>query len=269
MMAFWDTLTPLLEIATIAVILNYFLSFLWNTRAMDLMLGVVALLALYGASTLFDWFVLQKLLLVFFNVAVIAILILFQPELRLALSKLSLKGRRSHQGTDFDLFLDGLTNAVYQLAENRNGALIAMEHQDSLEEYAAQGVLLNAQFSPELLETVFDRNTPLHDGAVVIRNQIVVSAGVILPLADDSAQVARWMGTRHRAALGMSQASDALIVVVSEETGKVSIARDGMMTRGVKADRFKGILRSVFQPTKTSLMSGFSWSDWLPSQSHS
>jgi diadenylate cyclase len=262
-MTFWDTLTPLLEIAAIAVILNYFLSFLWNTRAMDLMLGLLVLLALYGCANILDWYVLQKLLLVFFNVAVIAILILFQPELRLALSKLSVKGRRASQGTEYDQFLDELTNAVYHLAEKRYGALIALEHHDSLEEYASQGVVLQAQFSAELLETIFDRNTPLHDGAVIIRNQMIVAAGAILPLADDSAQVARWMGTRHRAALGMSQASDAIVIVVSEESGKVSIAREGMMTRGVKPDRFKGIIRSVFLPSKTSLMQGFSWREWL------
>ena len=115
-MTFWDTLAPLLEIATIAVILNYLLSFLWNTRAMDLMLGLLVLLALYGAANILDWVVLQKLLLVFFNVAVIAILILFQPELRLALSKLSVKGRRASHGLEYDQFLDELTNAVYHLA---------------------------------------------------------------------------------------------------------------------------------------------------------
>jgi diadenylate cyclase len=266
-MTFWDTLAPILEIATIAVILNYLLSFLWNTRAMDLMFGLIALLALYGLSWLLDWLVLQKLLLIFFNVAVIAVLILFQPELRLALSKLPIKGRRSPQSTEFDLFLDGLTNAIYQLAEERNGALVVLEHHDSLEEYVAQGVALNAQFSPELLETLFDRNTPLHDGAVVIRNQILVAAAVILPLADDSAQVARWMGTRHRAALGMSQVSDALVIVVSEESGKVSIAREGIMTRGIKADRFKGIIRSVFLPAKGSLGTSSSWWDWIMQKS--
>jgi diadenylate cyclase len=262
-MAFWDTVTPLLEIATIAIILNYFLSFLWNTRAMDLMLGLLALLGLYGAANLFDWFVLQKILLVFFNVAVIAILILFQPELRLALSKLWVKGRRASHGSEFDQFLDELTTAVYHLADAREGALIAIELHDSLEEYCQHAVILNAQFSQELVETIFDRNTPLHDGAIVVRNQHIVAAGVILPLADDASQIARWMGTRHRAALGMSQASDALMIAISEESGKVSIAREGIMTRGVKADRFKGIVRSVFLPSKPGFMGSFSWREWL------
>ena len=268
-MTFWDTITPLVEIALIAVILNYLLSFLWNTRAMDLLLGLVVLICLYGAANLFDWPVLQKLLLLFFNVAVIAILILFQPELRLALSKLSLKGRRAPLGTEFDKFLEDLTNAVYHMAENRNGALIVLEHQDSLEEYAQKAVILNAYFSPELLETIFEGKAPLHDGAVLVRNQAILAAAAILPLADDGSQVARWMGTRHRAALGMSQLTDALVIVVSEETGKVSIAREGIMTRGIKADRLKGIVRSLFMPAKKGLLSGRSWRDFFPSSSGS
>ena len=263
-MTFWDTLTPLVEIAVIAMLVNYLLGLLWNTRAMDLILGLVVLVLLYGAANLFDWPVLQKLLLLFFNVTVIAILILFQPELRLALSKLSLKGRRAPLGSEFDKFLDELTSAVYQMAENRSGALVVLEHHDSLEEYAQKGVLLQAIFSSELLETLFEGNTPLHDGAVLIRNQQILAAAAILPLAEDSTQIARWMGTRHRAALGMSQLTDALVIVVSEETGKVSIAREGIMTRGIKSDRFKGIVRSLFTPAQKGLFGGKTWRDFLP-----
>src|SRR6185436_13003680 len=115
-------------------------------------------------------------------------------------------------------------------------------------EYADKAVLLNARFSPELLETIFITSTPLHDGAVIIRGTTIISAATILPLADDSTQLSKSMGTRHRAGLGISQITDALIIVVSEETGKVSIARDGIMTRGIKIDRFKGVIRSIFTP---------------------
>ncbi|MBT7461425.1 MAG: hypothetical protein HN685_01930, partial [Waddliaceae bacterium] len=126
------------------------------------------------------------------------------------------------------------------------GALIVLENQETLDEYVKKSVVLNADFSSELLESVFMTTTPLHDGAVIIRNSTILSAATILPLAEDTFQVTKSMGTRHRAGLGMSQTSDAIIIVVSEESGKVSLAREGIMTRGIKVDRFKGILRSVF-----------------------
>jgi len=239
---------PALEITIIAIMIYYFLSFFYNTRAMDLVFGLLAFLALFLLSSWIQLPVIQKLMLYFVNVAVIALLILFQPELRLALSKLSVKGKKFQEVSEFDKFLEGLSYVVYRLSEKRYGALIVLENQDTLDEYANKAVLLNANFSPELLETVFIPSTPLHDGAVIIRGSTILSAATILPLADDSTQLSKSMGTRHRAGLGVSQLTDALIIVVSEESGKVSIARDGIMTRGVKTDRFKGIIRSIFTP---------------------
>jgi len=256
-MKFFQLMVPGAEILIIAIMVYYLLSFFWNTRAMDLIFGLMAFLTLYAASTWFHLPVLQKLMLYFVNVAVIALLIIFQPELRLALSKLSVKGKKYREITEFDKFLDGISQSVYRLAERRIGALIVLENQDSLEEFANKAVILNAQFSPELLESVFITTTPLHDGAVTIRGTTILSAATILPLADDSSQLSKSMGTRHRAGLGISQLTDALIIVVSEETGKVSIARDGIMTRGVKMDRFKGIFRSIFTPPKTTIETSF------------
>lgn len=241
-----ESLRPFVEIIIIAVMLNYLLSFFWNTRSMDLMLGVIAFLAIFAFSSWFNLPILHKILLLVSNVAVIAILIIFQPELRVALSKLSWKGRRHKELTEFDKFLDSLSNSVYRLSDKRIGALIALEHENSLEEFANKAVRVDAIFSSELLESIFAATTPLHDGAVIIRDKSIVAASVILPLAEDSSQLAKSMGTRHRAALGLSQLTDAVVIVISEESGKVSIAREGVMTRGIKADRFKGILRSIF-----------------------
>jgi len=232
--------------AIIAVMLNYLLSFFWNTRSMDLMLGVVAFLAIFALSSWFNLPILHKILLLVSNVAVIAILIIFQPELSVALSKLSWKGKRHKEMTEFDKQLDALGNSTFRLADKRIGALIALEHEDNLDEFANKAVQLNAIFSSELLESIFATTTPLHDGAVIVRDKTIVAAAVILPLAEDSSQLAKSMGTRHRAALGLSQLTDAIIIVVSEETGRVSIARDGVMTRGIKVDRFKGIIRSIY-----------------------
>jgi diadenylate cyclase len=248
-------IVPSIEILIIAIIIYTLFSFFWNTRAMDLVLGLLAFLSVFAFSNWFHLPVLQKLMLYFVNVAVIALLIIFQPELRLALSKLSVKGKKYREITEFDKFLESLSQSIYRFSEKRIGALVILENQDSLEEFANKAVLLNAQYSPELLESIFTTATPLHDGAVIIRGTTILSAATILPLADDSSQLSKSMGTRHRAGLGISQLTDALIIVVSEETGKVSIARDGIMTRGIKVDRFKGIVRSIFTPPKTTIES--------------
>lgn len=252
-MHFFQFLVPSIEIIIISVMVYYFLSFFWNTRAMDLIFGLLVFIMLFATATWLHLPVLHQLLFYFVNVAVFALLIIFQPELRLALSKLSVKGKKYREVTEFDKFLDSIAQSVYRLAERRIGALVVLENQDMLDEFANKAVLLNAQFTPELLESIFITTTPLHDGAVIIRGTTILSAATILPLADDSSQIAKSMGTRHRAGLGISQITDALIIVVSEETGKVSIARDGIMTRGVKIDRFKGIIRSVFTPPKTAM----------------
>lgn len=257
-MAVFPFFIPLLEITIIAIVIHYLLSFFWNTRAMDLLYGILVFLGLFAATKWFELPVVQKLLLYIANVAVLGFIIIFQPELRLALSKFSLKNRKYREITEFDKFIENLSQSVYRLSERKIGALIVLENHDSLEDLANKAVVLNAEFSSELLESIFITTTPLHDGAVIIRGTTIASAATILPLANDSTQVAKSMGTRHRAGLGTSQITDALIIVVSEETGKVSIARDGIMTRGVKIDRFKGIIRSVFNPPKASMPPGIS-----------
>lgn len=263
-MGFFHSITPFIEVLIIAVMVNYILSFFWNTKSMDLVIGFFAFLLILGVSSWLNLPVLHRLMVLIGNVLVIAAIIIFQPELRVALSKLSLKGRRYREVTEFDKFLDQLAGSVYRMSEKRIGALVALENEDSLEDYAQKAVVLNAEFSPELIETIFATNTPLHDGAVILRDKTILAAAVILPLAEDPSQLAKSMGTRHRAGLGLSHMTDSLIIVVSEETGKVSISREGIMTRGVKIDRFKGIIRSIFNPPpKTGLPSKFNLAEWL------
>lgn len=263
-MEFFWSITPFIEIVIIAVLINYLLSFFWNTKSMDLVWGFLAFLLVVSVSGFLFLPVLHKIMLLLGNAAVIAVIVIFQPELRVALSKLSLKGKKGKEITEFDKFLENLANSVYKLADKRIGALIAIENEDSLEEYAQKAVMMNADYSSELLETIFAITTPLHDGAVIIRDRTILAAAVILPLAEDSSQLAKSMGTRHRAGLGLSHITDALVIVVSEETGKVSIARDGIMTRGVKIDRFKGIIRSIFNPpAKKPFSAKFNFKEWL------
>jgi len=241
-------ITPIIEVLIIAIAINYLLSFFWNTKSIDLIWGVLAFIILFFIVTFLNLPIIHRIMIQIGSTAAIGFLIIFQPELRSALSKLSLKGRRYKEITEFDKFLDCLSISTYRLAEKRIGALIALENEDSLEEYAQKAVILNAFFSSELLETIFATTTPLHDGAVIIRERTIVSAACILPLTEENSQLTKSMGTRHRAALGLSNLTDALIIVISEETGRVSIARDRIMTRGIKIDRFKGIIRSIFNP---------------------
>ncbi|NGX61088.1 MAG: Cyclic di-AMP synthase CdaA [Chlamydiae bacterium] len=247
-MDFIQILITISEILIIWILIHYLLKFFWGTRAMDVVFGFLAFLLVFFFATWFGFAVLKKLMLNVVNVAVLAVFIIFQPEIRLALSKVRIKGKKYREIHEFDEFLENLTNSAYHLSDRQIGALVVLENQDSYEEYASSAVQMNAIFSSELLESVFMTTTPLHDGAVVIRGTTIVAACTILPLAHETAQLAKSMGTRHRAALGASQKTDALIIVVSEETGKVSIARDGILTRGVKNDRFRGIVRSVFTP---------------------
>lgn len=244
---------PIIEILILSVVLYYLYAFFWNTRTIDLIFGILAFMGLFAVTYWLRLPVIHKMMQYIVNVSVLGLIVIFQPELRLALSKLSMKGKKYREVTEFDRFLDNLASSVYRLAEKHVGAIVLMENQDSLDQYANEAVILNAQFSPELLETVFSTTTPVHDGAVIIRGETILAAATILPLAEGGPQLAKSMGTRHRAALGISQLTDALVIVVSEETGKVAIARDGIITRGVTIVRFKGIIRSIFNPPKSGM----------------
>ena len=265
-MDFFSIIIALVEIGIVAVLLNLLLSFMWNTRAMDVGLGFLALLLLFAAANLFGLPVIKQLMLNVINVVVLAIFIIFQPEIRMVLSRLlSVRARRFNDIVDYDVFIDDLATSIYRFSNKRLGALVVLENQYSLEDYANKGIRLNSEFSSELLESIFVSTTPLHDGAVFIQGRKIVAASVVLPLADDTSSLVNKMGTRHRAALGISQLTDALIIVVSEETGKVSIARDGILTRGIKKDRFVGILRSVYAPSR-SKGPRFNFLRWLKNE---
>lgn len=246
-MSLINILIIVVEVGIITILANYLLSFFWNTRAMDVVIGFLAFLLIFAIASWLHLPVLQKILLYVVEVLVIAVLVIFQPELRLALARVSVRGRKFREMTEFDSFLEELTTSIYHMAEQGIGAIIVLENNDSLEEFAQRAITLNANFSSELLETIFAPITPLHDGAIILRERTILGAACVLPLAEDTSHIARSMGTRHRAGLGISQLTDALAIIISEESGKVSIAREGMITR-VKVDRFKGIIRSLFNP---------------------
>ncbi len=264
-MDYVNYIIPAIEVFFIAVMINYLLSFFWNARSMDLVLGFFAFLLIFAASAYLNLPVVHKLMQMSAGIAVVAVIIIFQPELRSALSRLSFRGKRYREITEFDKFLDQLANSVYKLAgaERPTGALIVLEKEDCSGEYESRGVTLNANFSPYLLEAIFAAKSPLHDGAVIIRDTTIVSAATILRLAENVSQLTKSMGTRHRAGLGATERTDSLVIIVSEETGFVSIARDGVMLQGVKIDRFKGIIRSVFNPPMKKPGARTSFWGWL------
>ncbi|BAE81112.1 conserved hypothetical protein [Chlamydia felis Fe/C-56] len=238
-------ITSLLEIALIWVVLNYLLKFFWGTRAMDVVFGLLAFLFLFVLADKLHFPIIRRLMLHVVNVAAIVVFIIFQPEIRLALSRVRFHGRKIVIDLQ-DQFIEHLTSCIYQMSERQVGALVVLENKDSFDEFLSfSSVKINADFSEELLETIFEPSSPLHDGAVILRAETIAYARVVLPLAQDTTQLSRSMGTRHRAALGASQRTDALIIIVSEENGYVSLSRDGILTRRVKMDRFKAVLRSI------------------------
>jgi diadenylate cyclase len=225
----------ILDILLVATVIYYLLMLAQGTRAMQLLKGLAILLVMMkgaqwlGMDTL-DWIIRQAIF-----ASAVVVVILFQPELRAALDqlgrgRLEFLGLRGEESSTMEMArsVAEITRAVENLAANRTGALIVIERETGLDDIVATGTLLNAKLSADLLLTIFQNGTALHDGAVLIRGTTLVSAGCILPLSQNDG-LPRTVGTRHRAALGLSETTDAIVVVVSEETGNISLAHEGGM----------------------------------------
>ncbi len=231
------------DVLLVAVILYQLLRLVRGTQAIQLIVGLVFLVMVGVAASALHLLLLGWL---FTNAApfiVIAIIVLFQPELRRILDQVGRIGHLGHLGRPLGALneqqmtraMSEVIRAVERLSARRTGALIVFEREVGLEDYAATGVRINGEVSSEFLQAIFFPNSPLHDGAVIIRGNQVVAAGCLLPLPEEGT-VRERLGTRHRAAIGLSLASDALIVVVSEETGAVSVVENGSITRNLDAD---------------------------------
>lgn len=239
----------LLDLAAVTLIFYWLLSVFRGTRATMLVRGIVILwLAAALLSTVFrlttvTWLVRNSGLAL-----LIGIPILFQPELRRALEQLGhtgvalMRGRR--RGNELAPTIESVAAACAQLARQRTGALIVMERDTGLQEYADRAVKLDAEVSSQLLVNIFYMNAPLHDGAVIIRGDRIVAAGVVLPLTDQL-QGPQSYGTRHRAALGITEHSDAVAVVVSEERGAISVATNGRLVSNLSSDRLRRVLAGL------------------------
>jgi len=237
----------MLDILIIAGILYLILRWIKRTHAWVLIRGIVIMLALWFIAIVFDLVTLGWLLEHTFTVGLIALVVIFQPELRKVLEQMgrgqylsSFKIDSEQKVYVSDDTIGGIVKAAKMMSAVETGALIVIEQGVDLGEQERSGIALDATVSCQLLLNIFEKNTPLHDGAVIIRNNRVAAAKCILPLSEESLDDA--LGTRHRAAVGMSEVSDARVVVVSEETGAISVAIGGRLTRDVSESQMREML---------------------------
>lgn len=238
----------IIDIALVLFLIYKAFGLLKGTRAWQLLKGIAVLVIITFLSGFFNLTILNYILTSVMSYGVIMLIIVFQPELRRALEQLGTTNKISKLlGMDKDLNAKRKENvykiaiAAVELAKNKKGALIVIEREIKIQDIISTGIIMNSEISPQLLVNIFEPNTPLHDGAVVISDNKIAAASCMLPLADDK-DIARELGTRHRAAIGISKESDALVVVVSEETGRMSIAKDGTLIADVREDVLKKIL---------------------------
>lgn len=239
-----------LDITLVALIFFGVLRLLRGTTAVTLLRGifVIGVLAVI-VSRVFRLNMFSYLLGYSITGLVVAVPVLFQPELRRALERIGRVGVPgvSTGGNGSQQLIDTVCDTVERLANRKTGALIVLENQTGLKEYAETGVPLDAVISVELLMTIFHTNTPLHDGAVIVRDNRISAAGCVLPLTESTTTGIFALGTRHRAAIGVTESTDAIAVVVSEETGRISIARLGRMVSNLDEERVRRILSGVYR----------------------
>ena len=229
----------IVDVAIISFLIYRLLVLIRGTQAVQLLIGLLVIGALGAVADILNLPVLSFLYRNGGQIVLIAVIVLFQPELRRALDQMGRLGRIRYgrlprSGVELRREVDELVRAVVRLSERRVGALIVLQGASGLEEVAMTGVRLEAVLSAEALLTIFFPNSPLHDGAVVVRDGRLVAAGCVLPLAGQVGSAGR-IGTRHRAAVGLSQVTDAAVLVVSEETGQISVAQGGALVRALDA----------------------------------
>lgn len=244
-------ISDFIDIFIVSVILYYMINLIRETRAMQLVKGIIFLFLAFFISQWLKLNALNYILGGAMQIGAFAIVVIFQPELRNLLERMG----RFKVGSIIDFagtttdeeqlrVIESVALAASNMADSRTGALIVMERMTRLGEFISTGTMLDANVSSALLENIFVPNTPLHDGAVVIRNNKVVTAGCILPLTANN-NLSRDLGTRHRAAIGLSEVTDAVIIVVSEETGKISIALNGSLTRNLSKESLVKALTKI------------------------
>ncbi len=221
-----------------------------ETRAEQILKGIVLILVLIPISMLLKLNMLNFILSKTITIGVLSIIIIFQPEIRRALEHIGRSAFEDVHVIQDDVILEEvvteIVNAIDSMSKEKTGMLMAIEQTTGLAEIISNGTVIDAKISSAPLENIFVVNTPLHDGATIIRNDRIVAAGCVLPLTGNNV-INKKLGTRHRAAIGLSENSDALIIVVSEETGTISLAVNGRLTRNYDKDKLKSILLKIMR----------------------
>ncbi|MDP5277168.1 diadenylate cyclase CdaA [Chengkuizengella axinellae] len=247
------TVLDIIDILIVSYVIYKLIMIIRGTRAVQLLQGILVVIVAWAFSLLLGLNTLQWMMEQAFNYGLLAVIILFQPELRRALEQLG-RGKIftrvvSEEEKEVNERISEVIKSINYLAKRRIGALIVFEKETGLNEYIESGIQLRSKISAELLINIFTPNTPLHDGAVVIKNGEIRAAGCYLPLSENPF-ISKELGTRHRAAIGMSEVSDALCIVVSEETGGISMAMNGQVVRDVKEE---SLISKIFEELKPNV----------------
>ncbi len=242
-----DLITFIIDITIVILLVYKFIGLVKGTRALQLLKGITLLIIITILSSIFNLRILNFILTSFMTYGVILLIIMFQPELRRGLEQLGSNKINKFFGIEEEI-ANKMKENIYklvitttELSQSRIGALIVIERSIKLKDIIDTGIYIGAEISPQLLVNIFEPRTPLHDGAVIISDGKIMSAACMLPLANDK-NIPKRLGTRHRSALGISKETDAIVVVVSEETGKISVAKDGTLIADLKEDALKQIL---------------------------
>ena len=250
-------LSTLVDISITAVLIYWLFSLIRGTRAVRLVIGVSVLFVVYAAARAFELRLLSEILQTGAVVGLFALVVVFQPELRRALERIGRFGSlgwilapAAHRSVERVAGVVARASAI--LSADKIGALIVLERQTGLQDAAETGVMVEADLTVELVTTIFTPRAPLHDGAIIVRGDRIVAAGCVLPLSETAIYRERF-GTRHRAAVGITEGTDALAVVVSEETGAVSLVVRGRIIRNLDEDRLRGALIAQLSPANSRL----------------
>lgn len=248
-------ISDIVDIVIVAILIYQLLKMIKETRALQLVKGIAIIFVVMQISAWTNLTSINYILKSVMQVGLFSIVVIFQPELRTMLERMgrskvgkiiNLNGSQT-EDMQYDKVINEIVTATVNLSKTKTGALMVLEREIKLGDITNSGTILNAEVTSSLLENIFVPNTPLHDGAVIIRGDKIHTAGCLLPLTSN-VNLSRELGTRHRAALGMSEASDAMIIIVSEETGKISYALNGNLTRNLNDSTLKNAIERVLKP---------------------
>lgn len=249
LLKFWSKASAPVEILILWYAVYMLLVFIKGTRTVQVLKGLFILTVVFLLSQVLNLEVIKWIFLRVFGIAIIAFLIIFQPELRRGLARLG-------QNPFFNVFskehrkvIEEIVKAASALSRKKIGALIALEGEIGLRTHIESGILLKSRISNELINSIFMPNTPLHDGGVIIRGARIQAAGCLFPLTENP-KVSKTLGTRHRAALGLSEEGDAIVIIISEETGIISLAISGKLTRNLNEESLRKALDKLYLPEK-------------------